>query len=77
VNTSAFTLDSTNTPGVCQGTDADPWEALPVTPTKVAYVTTIGAAGRADLVWGVRTANNQAPGSYSSTLTVEALAPNV
>ena len=28
VNTSSFTLDATNTPGVCQATDADPWEAV-------------------------------------------------
>lgn len=62
--------------GQCTGSDADPWNAVPALATKIATTGAAGAVGRVDLVWGIRTATNQAPGSYSATVVFEALAPN-
>jgi hypothetical protein len=63
--------------GTCAATDAHPWKAIPAAVTKLAYVAAAGSTGRADVVWGMRAANNQTPGTYTATITFEALAPNV
>jgi photosystem II stability/assembly factor-like uncharacterized protein len=69
-----WTVDGT---GTCAATDAHPWKAVPSAVTKLAYVAAAGATGRADVVWGMRAATNQTPGTYTATITFEALAPNV
>jgi len=71
-----WTEDTVTTPGVCTANDTDPWRALPTTASKAATAVS-GAIGRVDLVWGVRMANNQAPGTYRSTVLFETIAPAV
>lgn len=67
---------STDAGGKCTASDSDPWNAVPALATKVANTTAAGATGSVDLVWGVRTASDQAKGSYSAMVVFEALAPN-
>jgi hypothetical protein len=69
-----WTVDPNNT---CTDTDTDPWKAVPSAVTKLAYVSAGGTTGRADLVWGLRSAANQTSGTYTATIVFEALAPNV
>jgi hypothetical protein len=69
-----WTVDGNNT---CTAADSDPWKAVPTSVAKLAYAAGAGTTGRADVVWGFRSANNQTPGTYSATVVFEALAPNV
>ncbi|MCW2925995.1 MAG: hypothetical protein JWM98_3399 [Thermoleophilia bacterium] len=62
--------------GTCTAVDTDPWRAIPTAATKVAFVPVAGNSGSVDLVWGVRFAATQAPGSYSAGVVFEALAPD-
>jgi len=74
VNGPTWTVDGN---GTCIASDSDPWQAIPTSPSKVASTSGAGVTGRIDLVWGMRVASNQKPGSYSATIVIEALAPNV
>jgi photosystem II stability/assembly factor-like uncharacterized protein len=63
--------------GACTTVDTDPWKAVPTTSTKVAKTTVAGGIGQVDLVFGVRAATNQAPGTYRASVLFEFLAPDV
>jgi photosystem II stability/assembly factor-like uncharacterized protein len=69
---SAWTV---NLDGTCSQSDGDTWYAVPPAMTKIA-TTALGDPGEARLVWGFRTASNQAKGTYSASVLIEALAPN-
>lgn len=72
--TPVWTKDTSNAPGLCEPISGDPWIAVPVTPTTIATTTT-GVDASVDLVWGVRSASNQPPGSYAATISFETIAP--
>ncbi|MCW2920135.1 MAG: hypothetical protein JWL76_9 [Thermoleophilia bacterium] len=74
--TQVWAPDTTGISGTCETNDADTWRAIPNTATKIAQ-TAVGAAGRVDLVWGMRAATGQSPGRYFAPVTFEALAPAV
>lgn len=62
--------------GTCTASDSDPWRGVPIAPTKVAQTLAAGT-GQVDLVWGVFTKNDLAPGQYAASVVVQASAPNV
>jgi photosystem II stability/assembly factor-like uncharacterized protein len=63
--------------GTCTSADTDPWNAVPLSPVKVAQTSLAGQSGSADFVFGARTATNQPAGIYRATIVFEALAPAV
>lgn len=63
--------------GTCTAGDADPWHAVPTLAEPLATTASAGVPGQVDLVWGVRTAQNQPPGDLRATVAFEAIAPNV
>ena len=77
VGTSAvWTPDTAGVTGQCEMSDGDPWRSIPLTASKVATAP-MGTTGRANFVFGVRPAVNQAPTNYYAGVTFEALAPAV
>jgi photosystem II stability/assembly factor-like uncharacterized protein len=72
-----WNVDDGGTPGLCQMDDDDDWYAVPAAPTKIATTDTAGEVGRVDLVWGMRSRQNQPAGMYASTVVFEAIAPVV
>jgi hypothetical protein len=73
--TPAWTVDAAGIPGQCQVSNADPWQAVPSTPTKVAQASTVGSTGQADFVFGVRVPPAATNGFYRAKITFETLAP--
>ncbi|MCW2926572.1 MAG: hypothetical protein JWM86_540 [Thermoleophilia bacterium] len=75
--TADWTVDATGTAGQCEPNDSDPWRAVPTASSKAARVTTIGVAGRADFVFGVKVGQAMPAGRYTAGVSFEALAPDV
>ena len=71
----ALTEDANTSCVLDDGAGGDTWYAVPTAPVKVGQIAAAGT-GNVDLVWGIRTAANQAPGEYSAAITVTAVAPN-
>ncbi len=71
----AWTEDASGTPGRCEASDADPWNAVPIAAVKIAQLASAGT-GSVDLVWGMRAPSGQAPATYTAGVVVEAVAPN-
>ncbi len=67
----SFTVDG----GTCTINDADPWYAVPTTPTKIGMMASAGT-GSVDLVWGMRASSSGTPGEYTAGVAVTAVAPN-
>jgi uncharacterized delta-60 repeat protein len=62
----------------CPDSDDPWWNAVPDTPTKIAYTTVSDTtAATVALRFGIRTANNQPPGRYIAPVQFNVIAPNV
>jgi photosystem II stability/assembly factor-like uncharacterized protein len=70
-----WTVDTGGTPGVCEPSDADAWNAIPAIPTPIAETTSTGDAGSVDLVWGFRVGPAQTAGRYLASIDLTVVAP--
>jgi photosystem II stability/assembly factor-like uncharacterized protein len=70
----AAPVDWTAKGSPCTAADDGWWRAVPAAPATIASAPS-GVTGEAVLVWGVRVAPNQQPGSYAAHVRVEVIAP--